>query len=117
MKFLVLVLLFILPVMSFGDKYQGKRVVVAKEAGHHPIKEEECVKKSPSGVCREFDFTYGVAGVTCTEDCVDFDSFDHCRIRNICKYDKKSGCFKKETCEKISDLNVCKNWKTKLLCN
>ena len=117
-----LLLFCFVAVQSFAADYEtpikvAKNTIIIKEREHTPRKDKKCIKRSPAGECREYDYTYGVQGVTCTENCIDFDSFDQCRVRNTCKYDPKSGCFEKMTCAKISDLSQCKNWQKELVCS
>lgn len=119
----IILLLFLLPLKTIlaaehvEINMRARNTVIIKELNHMPRKEKKCVKRTPTGDCREYDFTYGVQGVTCTEECIDFDPFDQCRLRNACKYDLKSGCFEKNSCEKISELHQCKQWKKELLCS
>jgi hypothetical protein len=78
------------------------------------IQSQVCVKidKAFNNTCKSYDYVYTApGGATCTEDCVHYDSFGNCDVRNICTYyPGKIGRFTKSVCLKLDAFNKCALW-------
>ena len=88
----------------------------ADSSGQHPSVAQRCISKNAAGACAEYEKTFGVRGVTCTEDCLRQDAVFQCKLHNKCQYEAKSGCFTKSVCSEIDAVNNCKLWETQLVC-
>lgn len=75
-----------------------------------PIKTSQCLDETPSGDCHRVEFTYSALGMSCTEDCLAFDTFDKCVLHNNCSFDQGSKMFVKAVCVDIDDFNDCRKW-------
>ena len=109
MRLLLNLSIVILPLMAAG--------AYGKDAGRSALKTKECVKHDGAGVCREWDTTFSMAGASCTENCILFDAMDSCKVRNSCKYDSASGCYKKKVCLHTNALDDCDSWKSEPACH
>ncbi|MBX7149296.1 hypothetical protein K1X76_09445 [bacterium] len=81
-----------------------------------PLVTGECVREGSFDRCKEYDYTYSVAGAQCEAQCLVFNSFDKCKLRNQCKYDENSGCFLKRTCIDINNFDDCDKWEDEAVC-
>jgi hypothetical protein len=101
-----------------GDKIRVNHnvVVEVKDNPKHPVKQSNCIKRSPSGRCEEYDYSYTVSGVSCVEDCLEFDRMGGCSLRNKCHYDERSGCFTRKTCIARDSVNDCNEWESSVIC-
>ncbi|MBX7149295.1 hypothetical protein K1X76_09440 [bacterium] len=88
-------------------------VVLAKPA---PVTTKKCIRKNSFGRCLEYNYIYSVRGIECRANCIEFDSWDKCQLRNECKYDEESGCFIKKKCNKIDSFHNCDDWEEHALC-
>ena len=94
----------------------GHKTHIIIESHREPLKTKDCVKRNKVGTCKEWDYTFSVAGAHCVEDCLVFSAFDECKIRNQCTFDEKSGCFKRKVCKKVNTVDNCTKWKEEVAC-
>jgi hypothetical protein len=95
---------------------QAPQVIIERAAPKVPLKSKRCVRYR-YGSCREYDYTYFLQGVSCIEDCVMFDSFEQCKVRNRCVYDYASGCFVRRRCVELDRFSACREWVHEVACN
>lgn len=100
-----------------GQSYlEGNVTIVVEAEEKKPSVSRVCIAKKSNGDCTEYDYIYGVNGVTCTEDCLKQGSFSKCKLRNKCEFIPQSGCFEKHTCTDINSLNNCRMWEKEVIC-
>lgn len=87
------------------------------ESEKTPLKEESCINKDKFDRCTASNFTFHYEGASCTEECLELDNFNKCKIRNRCTFDKASGCFKKKTCIEVAAFGKCNDWEDSVACN
>ena len=82
-----------------------------------PMETKLCVRKDSFNHCVAYDTTYSVPrGAACTADCVQFDNWNTCSVRNICLY-QNNCCFIKKTCVTIDSWDRCAEWSERAICN
>ena len=110
MKFNVILLLLAGMVLS-SHSVAGKWEQVPKV----PLVTKQCVVHGELS-CSEYEYTFSVWGASCTENCLVRSSLNSCQLRNRCILDQSSGCFRKQVCSKISNLNTCVMWEEQAIC-
>jgi len=110
MKFNIILLLLAGMVLS-SHSVAGKWEQVPKV----PLVTKQCVVYGELS-CSEYEYTFSVWGVSCTENCLVRSSLNSCQLRNRCILDEPSGCFRKQACSKISNLNTCRMWEEQAIC-
>lgn len=81
-----------------------------------PVRTSTCLVENTFS-CAEYVYTYSVRGLSCTEDCLVTSNLNTCQLNNRCSWDPASGCFMKDVCTEISDLNTCRQWETHPICD
>jgi len=99
-----------------STKVAGVHIEVT-ESEKRPLKEETCINTDKFDRCTASNFTFHFEGASCTEECLELDNFNKCKIRNKCQFDKASGCFKKKSCLDIAAFGKCKEWEDSVACN
>lgn len=67
--------------------------------------------------CQQYEYTYSVKGISCTEDCLAFSRLNTCQLTNRCDWNAASGCFRKAVCIELSKMNTCRRWETEAVCD
>ncbi len=120
MRKFVLFFCFFLSALFGGDVLTARHAKNYKqvEVVKTPIETKSCIAHKINGDCAEYEVTYGVGGVTCTEDCLVLNKLSLCVLHNRCTYDTNSGCFTKRVCSKthINPLNNCTQWDEIAVC-
>jgi hypothetical protein len=96
---------------------RAPQVIIERAAPKVPLTFKQCVRYRGNGDCREYDYTYFSQGVSCVENCVVFDSFEQCKVRNRCVYDDASGCFVRRRCVELDRFSTCREWVNEVACD
>ncbi len=80
-----------------------------------PMQTRRCLVEGTFS-CQEYEYTYSVKGISCTEDCLAYSRLKSCQLTNRCEWDPASGCFRKHVCIELSTLNTCTRWETDAVC-
>ena len=99
-----------------STKVGGVQIEVT-EAEKVPLREETCINKDKFDRCTANNITFHYEGASCTEECLELDNFNKCKIRNRCTFDQASGCFKKKTCLEVAAFGKCNDWQDSVACN
>lgn len=81
-----------------------------------PMQTKRCLVEGRFS-CQEYEYTYSVRGISCTEECLAFSRLNTCQLTNRCDWDPASGCFRKRVCVALSEINTCRRWETEAVCD
>jgi hypothetical protein len=99
-----------------STKVAGVNIEVT-ESEKTPLREEICINKDKFDRCTASNIAFHFEGASCTEECLELDNFNKCKIRNRCTFDKASGCFKKKTCLEVAAFGKCNEWQDSVACD
>lgn len=87
----------------------GDTLVTCSTSEIQPEKTSSCIDRDMAGKCIEWDYTYYLPGVSCTEMCRDRDPTGKCKVRDQCIV-LASGLFRHKVCVDIGPTHNCREW-------